>query len=69
LLKLESQEAVIINALSIYLNYPVSQSSSALVSNAINSLIEERFNALEDRIAAVELSFNELSGQSQNIQI
>jgi len=34
-----------------------------LVSNAINSLIEERFNALEDRIAAVELSLMNFSGQ------
>jgi len=34
-----------------------------LVSNAINSLIEERFNALEDRIAAVELHAMNFSGQ------
>jgi hypothetical protein len=56
----ESKAQVFINALNSYLNHPVNQSSPALVSNAINSLIEERFNALEDRIAAVELSFNGL---------
>jgi len=61
--KLESQNQIIINALSSYLNHPVSQSSPTLVSNAISSLIEERFNALENRIAAVELTCNEVCSQ------
>ena len=59
----ESKNQIIINALSSYLNYPVSQSSPTLVSNAISSLIEERFNALENRIAAVELTWNEVYSQ------
>lgn len=59
----ESKHQIIINALSSYLNHPVSQSSPTLVSNAISSLIEERFNALENRIAAVELTCNEVCSQ------
>jgi len=64
--KLESQNQIIINALSSYLNHPVSQSSPTLVSNAISSLIEERFNALENRIA-VELTCNEVCSQPKHI--
>ena len=59
----ESKNQIIINALRNYLNYPVSQSSPTLVSNAISSLIEERFNALENRIAAMELTWNEVGSQ------
>lgn len=59
----ESKNQIVINALSSYLNHPVSQSNPTLVSNAISSLIEERFNALENRIAAVELTWNEVGSQ------
>lgn len=58
----ESKTQVIVNALSNYLNHPVIQ-ITPVASDTIN-ILAERFNALEDRITAVELSLNEVRGQN-----
>jgi hypothetical protein len=61
----ESKTQIIVNALSTYLDHPGSQ-TDPIVSNAIKSLLEEKFNVLEDRITALELSLNEI--RSPNIK-
>ena len=60
----ESKQQLFINALNSYLNYSVNQQNTPIISSAKNSLIEERFNALSDRVAELELSLNKVSSQN-----
>lgn len=59
----ESKQQLFINALNSYLNYSVNQQNPPLISSAKNNLFEEKFNALSDRVAELELSLNKVSNQ------
>ena len=59
----ESKQQLFINALNSYLNYSVNHQNPPLISSAKNNLFEEKFNALSDRVAELELSLNKVSSQ------
>lgn len=56
----ETKTDILINALSAYLNHPVVRP----VANVASPKAEERFKALEERLAVLELSFKRFSHAS-----